>query len=119
MSKKKILKVNVPQEVAEAYKTVKKEIDYPVLMHDRWAVEKLLTNKAVINPKLMINYWKAEGYVKRDAQVSIYISDDQVEQVDQYATDCGTNRNTVLIQAIMDYSKENLERLGMDYKWNL
>lgn len=39
---KKVVKVKAPKEVAEAYKMIKKKIDYPVLLQDKWAFEDFL-----------------------------------------------------------------------------
>ena len=45
---KKVVKVKAPKEVAEAYKMIKKKIDYPVLLQDKWAFEDFLQLKEKI-----------------------------------------------------------------------
>lgn len=116
--KKRIVKITAPHEVAEAYRKVKDKIDYPVLMHDKWAFESFLKNEGDIDWRLAIDSFSSQAYIKRDAAISVYITDDLLEQLGNYAKKKNVKRNTVMIQAIKNYCIEKDKEFGLGFQWS-
>ena len=109
---KKVVKVKAPKEVAEAYKMIKKKIDYPVLLQDKWAFEDFLQLKEKIDIMLTIESFSAPGYIKRDDEEAI------LNQLKERAEELGVKRNTVMIQAIKNYCTYHGKEIGIKFDWS-
>ena len=115
---KKTIKVNVPYEVGEAYKKIKDSIDYPKLLHDKYAMEEFLKEKQKINLALSIESHSSIAYIKRDSNLKVYLNDDIIEELNKAAKEYGLTRNTLMIQAIMNYCNKMGEKIGQEFSWN-
>ena len=115
---KKVVKVKAPKEVAEAYKMIKKKIDYPVLLQDKWAFEDFLQLKEKIDIMLGIESFSAPGYIKRDDSITVYVEEALLDQLKERAEQLGVKRNTVMIQAIKNYCTYLGKEIGIKFNWS-
>ena len=115
---KKVVKVKAPKEVAEAYKMIKKKIDYPVLLQDKWAFEDFLQLKEKIDIMLGIESFSAPGYIKRDDSITVYVEEALLDQLKERAEQLGVKRNTVMIQAIKNYCTHHGKEIGIKFNWS-
>ena len=115
---KKVVKVKAPKEVAEAYKMIKKKIDYPVLLQDKWAFEDFLQLKEKIDIMLTIESFSAPGYIKRDDSITLYVEEALLDQLKERAEELGVKRNTIMIQAIKNYCTYHGKEIGIKFDWS-
>lgn len=115
---KKVVKITAPKEVADAYRIIKEQVDYPKLMHDKWAFEDFLKSGGTIDSKLQIETYSSKGYVKRNGSITVYVNEQLLQSLEKRAEILGVKRNTVMIQAIKDYCTIKGKDIGQEFKWS-
>lgn len=115
---KKVVKITAPKEVADAYKIIKEQVDYPKLMHDKWAFEWFLQSGESIDSKLQIETYSSKGYVKRDGSITVYVNEQLLQKLEERAEVLGVKRNTVMIQAIKNYCTIKEKEIGQEFMWS-
>ena len=115
---KKVVKITAPQEVADAYRMIKDKIDYPILLHDKWAFENFLTMDGKIDVLLSIEAFSSPGHIKRDGAITVYVEEELLKQLEDQAEKLNVKRNTLMIQAIKNYCIFRGKEIGINFEWS-
>ena len=116
--KKKYTSLDIPVKLKKAVYNIIEVPGEPLFLFENQSIKRFIEQEKDVEDKFRNTRYASEDFIKRDAQMPVYINVELMERLDAYRIKLGTRKNNCIMQAFENSCKENAENLGLKIDLN-